>query len=149
MTVFKVNNRPVAKSWNGIVNDLFNDFENNFSTVFNQPNGAAKTPVNISETENAYHLDILAAGRKKELFVVNVEKDILTVSYETKEQESDNANLKSIRNEFVVNGFKRSFTLDEKVNAEAIEAKYEDGILKLTLPKKAEVKPEVKQITIG
>lgn len=147
MTVFKVNNRPVAKSWNGIVNDLFNDFENNINTVFNQPTTAVKTPVNISETENSFQLDLLAAGRKKEWFVVNVEKDILTVSYEVKE-EAEKSAAKTIRNEFVSGNFKRSFTLDEKVNAEAIEAKYEDGILKLTLPKKTEVKPEVKQISI-
>lgn len=147
MTVFKVNNRPVAKSWNGIVNDLFNDFENNINTVFNQPTTSVKTPVNISETENSFQLDLLAAGRKKEWFVVNVEKDILTVSYEVKE-EAEKSAAKTIRNEFVSGNFKRSFTLDEKVNAEAIEAKYEDGILKLTLPKKTEVKPEVKQISI-
>lgn len=145
MTVFKVNNRPVAKSWNGIVNELFNDFENSFPSTFSQ--ASTKAPANISESENAFHLDILAPGRKKEWFGLNVEKNVLTISYETKEQ-AETSNAKNIRNEFSVPSFKRSFNLDGKVNAEGIEAKYEDGILKVTLPKKEEVKPEVKQISI-
>ena len=144
MTVFKVNNRPVAKSWNGLVNDLFTDLENNFAV--NQPS-ASKIPVNISESNNAFYLDLVAPGRKKEAFVLNVEKNILTISYDQK-NEAVNEEVKSIRNEFALNSFKRSFNLDQRINTEAIEAKYDNGILKLTLPKKEEVKPEVKQISI-
>jgi len=144
MTVFKVNNRPVAKSWNGLVNDLFTDLENNFAV--NQPS-ASKIPVNISESNNAFYLDLVAPGRKKEAFVLNVEKNILTISYDQK-NEAVNEEIKSIRNEFALNSFKRSFNLDQRINTEAIEAKYDNGILKLTLPKKEEVKPEVKQISI-
>ena len=144
MTVFKVNNRPVAKSWNGLVNDLFTDLENNFAV--NQPS-ASKIPVNISESNNAFYLDLVAPGRKKEAFVLNVEKNILTISYDQK-NEAVNEEIKSIRNEFALNSFKRSFNLDQRINTEGIEAKYDNGILKLTLPKKEEVKPEVKQISI-
>jgi HSP20 family protein len=146
MTVFKVNNRPVPKTWNGIVNDLFSDFENRFIPGF--PTGSFQnTPVNISETANAYHLDVLAAGRNKEWFTIKVEKDVLTVGYEVKEKDEKPGD-EAIRTEFAAGAFSRAFTLDEKVNAESIEARYEDGILKITLAKKAEVKPEVKKITI-
>ena len=145
MTVFKVNNRPTAKTWNGIVNDLFTDFENNFGQAFNPSNG--NIPVNISESENAYHLEIAAPGRSKELFSLNVEKNTLTIGYENK-KETETTEEKKIRNEFSIQSFKRTFSLDEKINAEGIEAKYENGILLVTLPKKAEVKPEVKQISI-
>jgi HSP20 family protein len=144
MTVFNVNNRPAVKTWNGIVNDLFNDFEKNFPQAINT---GAKVPVNITESENAFHLDLVAPGRKKESFVLNVEKNTLTISFDQKE-EGEKSGLKTIRNEFSINAFKRSFSLDDKINTESIEAKYEDGILKITLPKKAEVKPEVKQISI-
>ena len=146
MTVFKVNNRPVPKTWNGLVNDLFTDFENNFPSVLQQPAGS-RIPVNISESSKAYFLDLVAPGRNKESFVLNVEKNILTISYEQK-KEAANDEIKSVRNEFSLNSFSRSFNLDQKINTEAIEAKYENGILKLTLPKKEEVKPEVKQISI-
>ena len=146
MTVFKVNNRPVAKSWNGLVNDLFSDFENNFGNAF-QTQTSGKAPVNINESESAYHLELAAPGRSKELFTLNVEKNVLTIGYEDK-KETETTGLKTIRNEFLITSFKRSFTLDEKIDTESIDAKYENGILKVTLPKKAGVKPEVKQISI-
>lgn len=145
MTVFKVNNRPTVKTWNGLVNDLFTDFENNFGQALSQSNGNA--PVNITESDDAYHLEIAAPGRSKELFSLNVEKNTLTIGYENK-KETGTTEQKKIRNEFSIQNFKRTFSLDEKINAEGIEAKYENGILLVTLPKKAEVKPEVKQINI-
>ena len=144
MTVFNVNNRPAVKTWNGLVNDLFADFENNLSKT----NTLVRVPVNITESENAYNLELAAPGRSKEFFKLNVEKNTLTVSYDENKDGGEDKGLKSIRKEFSTPSFKRSFTLDEKINAEAIEAKYENGILKVTLPKKEEVKPEVKQINI-
>ncbi len=84
-------------------------------------------------------------GRNKEDFKLNIEKDLLTVIYEKKEETQP---YKTIRKEFVFSSFKRSFSLDEKINAEAIEAKYENGILKVYLPKKEEVKIAPKQISI-
>jgi HSP20 family protein len=56
--------------------------------------------------------------------------------------------VKSIRKEFSFQGFKRSFSLDDKVDAATIQAKYENGLLKVYLPKKAEVKEAAKQITV-
>ena len=144
MTVFKVNNRPVAKSWNGLVNDLFTNFDNNFGQVFDQ---TAQAPVNIVETKEAYHLEVAAPGRSKDNFTLNVENNSLTIGYEEK-KEAETADHKTIRKEFSSKSFKRTFNLDEKINTEAIEAKYEDGLLKVVLPKKEEVKPAVKQISI-
>ena len=53
-----------------------------------------------------------------------------------------------IKREFITQSFKRSFTLDEKINADNIDAKYENGILFLTLPKKEEVKVVPKEISV-
>ncbi|MES2646195.1 MAG: Hsp20/alpha crystallin family protein [Bacteroidota bacterium] len=145
MTVFNLNNRPAARTWNGLVNDLFADFEKSQPNYSSQPNG--KIPVNIKETENAYQLELAAPGRNKANFSLNVEKNSLTISYDEK-TETENQGVKSIRTEFLTPSFKRTFILDEKVNAEQIEARYDNGILILTLPKKAEVKPEVKQISV-
>ena len=147
MTQFKVNNRPAVKTWNGLLNDLFGEFEN---TIGNKFNGGAASyqPVNIVETEEAFHLEVAAPGRKKEHFSLKVENDQLTVGYEDK-TEAPAAELKFVRKEFKTAGFSRSFSLNEKVNADGIQAKYEDGILKVLLPKKAETKPEVKQIAVG
>ena len=103
---------------------------------------------NISETAEAYHVEVNAPGRTKEDFKINIEKDLLTVSFEKKE-ESKTEGVKSIRREFSFSSFKRSFSLDEKVDTSNIQAKYENGILKIDLPKKPEAKPEVKQITVN
>jgi len=104
-------------------------------------------PVNISENNNSYNLEFNVPGRNKEDFKINVDKGLLTVSYEKKE-ETEAKDIKSIRKEFSYQSFKRSFTLDEKINADSIEAKYENGILNVILPKKEEVKVAPKQISI-
>jgi HSP20 family protein len=150
--IVKVNNRPVANPFNGLFNSLFGEFE----VAQNQSNGNKPSngfvPVNIVETENAYHLEVSAPGRKKENFKVTVEGQLLTISYENTpvaEGETEQKDLKQIRNEFGTSNFKRSFNVDEKINAENILAKYEDGLLKVLLPKKEETKPLAKEIVIA
>ena len=103
--------------------------------------------VNILETNDAYHLEVNAPGRNKEDFVLSVDKGLLTISYEKKE-ETKSDNVKVVRREFNTQSFKRSFTIDEKINTEAIQAKYENGLLKLLLPKKADIQQPVKTINI-
>jgi HSP20 family protein len=86
-------------------------------------------------------------GRNKEDFKVNFENELLTISYQ-KPEEKQSDDFKTVRREFSFNSFTRSFHVDEKINAENIQAKYENGLLKLWLPKKEEPKKEVKQINI-
>ncbi len=149
MNFVKVNNRPAARTFDGLLNDLFGNLENVVGRDFN----ANVPPVNINETTDGYHLELAAPGRRKENFKLKVEGNLLVVSYEEVKNEETTAetpnNLKQVRKEFSINAFKRSFTLDEKTNAEGILAKYEDGLLKLYIPKKEEIKPAVKEITIG
>ena len=135
---------PVNKGLNNVFDDLFNSFPATWGT---EARYNAMVPVNISESENGYSLEFNAPGRNKEDFRINIENDLLTVSYEQEEQ-ADAKETRSIRKEFSVASFKRSFSLDKKINADAIEAKYENGILKVYLPKKEEVKVEPKQISI-
>jgi len=140
--MIKVNN-PVQRNINSIFDELFNElpaFGRNINNLFSPA-------VNIVENNEAYHLELMAPGRNKEDFSVAVEKDLLTISYTAKE-ETKAEGLKSVRKEFSLQSFKRSFNLDEKINAEGIQAKYENGILKLLLPKKAEVTQPTKSINI-
>lgn len=104
-------------------------------------------PTNISENADEYLLELLVPGRNKEDFSINVEKGILTISYQKKE-EAENKDVKSIRREFGFSSFKRSFSLDEKINTEGINAKYDNGVLSLHLPKKEDVKVAPKHIAI-
>jgi HSP20 family protein len=130
--------------------NLDNIFEDLLSTIpanWGRDMNFSIPPVNIHETNDAYHLEVVAPGLKKEAFKISLEKGVLAISYEHK-QEAENNEFKTHRKEFRSNSFKRSFTVDDKVNTDGIQAKYEDGILKLYLPKKDEVKVMPKEITV-
>jgi HSP20 family protein len=133
-----------------VANSIFDDFLFNFPTAWGrdaQTQNFSVPAVNIHETNDSYHVELNAPGRNKEDFKIVVENGLLTISFEKTEQ-AENKDYKTIRREFSFNSFKRSFTLDEKVNADAIQAKYENGVLQLLIPKKEEVKIAAKQITI-
>ena len=133
---------PVNKNLTNVFDELFNSLP----SVYDNGVRSNVAAVNIKENDNGYNLEFNVPGRNKEDFKINVDKGLLTVSYDKKEDvEKD---VKSIRKEFSFSSFKRSFTLDEKINAEGIEAKYENGILRVSLPKKEEVKIAPKQISI-
>ena len=134
---------PVNKTLTSVFDELFNSLP---STSANEVR-STKVAVNISENENGYNLEFNVPGRNKEDFKINVDKGLLTISYEKKE-ETETKDVKVLRKEFSFQSFTRSFSLDEKINAEGIEAKYENGILKVLLPKKEEVKIAPKQISI-
>ena len=144
MTFVKLNNQP--KNFDGIMKDLFNEIPASFGKTFRE-DVFVFPPVNISEDEKGYHLEVAAPGMEKSDFTITLEGSVLTISANQKEAFKNEA-IKSIRKEFSNKGFKRSFTLDEKIDAVNIAAKYENGILKIDLPKKEEIKVEGKQITV-
>ncbi|MEO6838484.1 MAG: Hsp20/alpha crystallin family protein [Ginsengibacter sp.] len=140
MTTLKFN-QPTLKNLDSFLDSLLNDLPSNNNNSLNFP------AVNIAETKDDYSLEFNVPGRKKEDFKITVDKNILTVSFEKKEEQKEEGK-QFIKREFATQSFKRSFTLDEKINADDINAKYEDGILLLTLPKKEEVKVLPKEISI-
>jgi HSP20 family protein len=142
MTLLRIN-KPAPRTFNNLFDELLNDFP---AVLGKEWNGTVP-PVNIAETVDAYQLELSVPGRNKEDFNVNIENGLLTVSYEKKE-ETKNETVKSIRKEFTYQSFKRSFSLDDKIDVEKIEAKYENGLLKFHLPKKEQVKETTKQISI-
>jgi HSP20 family protein len=140
MTTLKFN-QPTLKTLDSFLDNLLSDLPVAKNTNLNFP------AVNICETTDNYELEFNVPGRKKEDFKITVDKNILTVSFE-KNEENKEENKQFIKREFVTQSFKRSFTLDEKINSDDIQAKYENGILFLTLPKKEEVKVLPKEISI-
>lgn len=107
--------------------------------------------VNILETENEYKIEVAAPGLKKEDIKVELDNDLLTISSEVKqEKEEKDKEGRYTRREFSFSSFKRSFTVDEDtVDTEKIEAKYENGILNIHVPKKVTVQEEKKAKTIS
>lgn len=95
--------------------------------------------VNITENKEDYKVSLAAPGLKKSDFNINVEGNMLTISSE-KEESKEEKEEKHTRKEYNYSSFSRSFSLPGEVNQDKIDATYEDGVLKLTLPKKEEAK---------
>lgn len=109
--------------------------------------------VNIKENNKIVELEMAVPGRKKEDFSVEMEKEVLTISSQVNEEKDNKEEVKEEKyhlREFGTPSFKRSFRLPENlIDAEKIEASYSNGILKLSLPKKKEVKIQPKQIKVS
>lgn len=90
--------------------------------------------VNITEEKDSYKVTMAVPGMKKEDFSVDVENDMMTISA-TKEEEKEEKDKTYKRKEYNYSSFSRSFTLPDEVNKEKIDAKYDNGILTLVLPK--------------
>ena len=93
---------------------------------------------NIRETENAYFIDLIAPGREKGNFEVSVRDNVLILGIKAPEKEAEG---KFVQREFTLAEADRKFRLPGSVNADAISAAYEAGILTLTLPKREEAQP--------
>jgi HSP20 family protein len=146
MTYLKFNRQPFEQTFNNLVDDLFSEMPVSYKNGGNQQ-GKGFAAANITEKEGNYNVEVVAPGFDKNDFKINTDHNVLTVSAEKQEQ-AKNENEKQIRTEYKFRSFKRSFTLDEKIDTSGIEAKYINGVLTLNLPKKAEVKASVKEITV-
>lgn len=117
------------KPWN----EWFDDDWNKMLTV---------PAVNIVEKNSHYNISVAAPGLKKSDFKIDVDGNVLNIKAE-KEDTKEEKEERYTRKEYNYSSFSRSFTLPEEVNKEKIEAAYEDGVLRLMLPKKEEAKKAV------
>ena len=147
MTHVKFNRKPFDGTFNNFVDELFTELPALFQTELNQLNSKGFVPVNVKETEKSYQLDVVAPGFEKKDFKINLDDNLLTVSGE-KNEEVKEENQKQIRREYSYHSFKRSFTMDEKIDATNIEASYINGVLTLNFPKKEVVKASATEISI-
>ncbi|HRY97639.1 MAG TPA: Hsp20/alpha crystallin family protein [Bacteroidales bacterium] len=129
MTLIRWNN-PMA------VSRLFDEM---FNEGFGREAGYTWKPLaNVSEKEDRFELDLAVPGMKKDDFNISIEKNMLSISAETKTEQTDERkedHVNYTRKEFTYGSFCRSFTLPESVDREKISAEYSDGILHLVLPK--------------
>jgi HSP20 family protein len=113
------------------INWMEDFFADNFKPAVN---GISIPAVNISENKTAFKLNVAAPGFKKEDFKLEVQNGYLVISAETKEEKEDKDE-KYTRQEYFYNSFSRSFSLPEEIKEDNISAQYEDGLLKVTIPK--------------
>ncbi|MEE4285689.1 MAG: Hsp20/alpha crystallin family protein [Mariniphaga sp.] len=151
MNLVRFHHHPHSTVNQNLVNELFNNFLRNDydESYLNDCN--CKPATNIFETDNDFRLELLLPGFKKEDVQLNFHESILTVKVELPEEKEENREeFKYERREFGVYNFERKFKVPKTVDAEKINARFENGILELTLPKKEEalVKPPV-EIKIG
>ena len=92
-------------------------------------------PVNVEELDDRYEVRLYAAGYNKEDFQVNLKDNTLTVAVQKPKEDATQWTYWR-RLEFRPGNFERHFELNDKIDGEAIAAKYENGVLLLTLPKK-------------
>lgn len=144
MTLVKWNNKTnnaLLPGFNDVFESIFND------TFFNDRMVTRVPAVNISETENNYHVELAAPGLKKDDFKLDLERNVLTISVEQRADHEDNHKNYSKR-EYSYSSFVRSFTLPESADDSKIDASYTDGILRIDIAKREEAKTIRRQIAI-
>lgn len=132
---------------------VFDDFFKPWNEWFNNGDGfwnrMKNLPaVNIAEGKDAYLVSLVAPGFKKDDFNVQANGNMLTIRC-VREENKENKEEKFTRREYHFSSFSRSFTLPEDVNRDKIEAKYEDGLLNISLPyNKGAKKDAAKKIAV-
>ena len=138
MTIVKRFNSYLPSFWDNFFNrDLLDWNTSNFSST-----DTTLPAVNVKETDDAFEIEVAAPGMSKGDFKINLENNLLTISSEKNEVRKESEKGHFTRREFSYQSFQRSFTVPETlVNGDQITAKYCEGILCITLPKREEIKP--------
>ncbi|TPE46260.1 Hsp20/alpha crystallin family protein [Pontibacter mangrovi] len=144
-------NRGTTAPARPIFSDLFSDVDRMLDNDFllmpmhmrRQFEGTMPS-VNIRDKEKEFLIEVAAPGMKKEDFNIDLEEGMLTVSCQ-KEEDKTEEEQNYRRREYNYNAFSRSFNLPENVKPEDVKARYDNGILTLSVPKKEEkAKPKAK-----
>ena len=128
-------------TWSNFFNDFFDKDVTNWSNKHFSNTNTTLPAVNISEDDNGFNVEMAVPGMTKGDFKINLENNMLCISSEKKEENEKKEGQYS-RKEFSYQSFSRSFALPETADDTKIEAKYENGILYLNIPKKEEAKPK-------
>ena len=119
-----------------------NFFDSDFNDIFNRR--SVDPAANILENADNFQLEIAAPGFVKDNFKIHLENNTLTVSTEMEDEKREEGK-KYTRKEFYYGSFSRSFTLPKVIELDKIKADYENGVLKIVLPKKEEAILDVKK----
>ncbi|MGE4287458.1 MAG: Hsp20/alpha crystallin family protein [Salinivirgaceae bacterium] len=126
-------------------NDLFDWSNRNYSST-----NTTLPSVNIKETNDDFEVEVAAPGFSKTDFKIELNHDVLTVSSDKEVTNETKDGQQFTRREFSYQSFSRSFTLPNSADSDKIKALYDNGILKIVIPKKEEAKPRpARQIAIS
>ena len=126
--------------------NLFDDFFSrdlwNWGLNNNSSTNTTIPMVNVKETNENFEVEMAAPGMNKEDFKVELDGNLLMITSEKNQENETKEGERYSRREFSYQSFQRSFQLPkEVVDADRIEAKYENGVLKLVIPKNEKAKP--------
>jgi HSP20 family protein len=122
-----------------VFDEFLSDWAGGLETKMNVP------AVNIIEHDKNFEISLAAPGRKKDDFKLEVDNQVLTISSETKDEQTTTEG-KYTRREYSHSSFTRSFTLPDSAKEDEVKASYENGILKINIPKKVEALPKPKKM---
>lgn len=144
MSFIKWKNTDIIPSFYEMMESFFKDDGDFFSSSWKSTSPA----VNVSKTDDSYDVEVAAPGLKKTDFKIEMENGLLHISAEqehSNEEKEDNFT----RKEFSYQSFKRTFHLPDDAEEHNVQAAYENGLLKIRIPRKAIVeKSSVKKIDI-
>jgi HSP20 family protein len=135
MTIVKRNGN-LLNNFPTVFDDFLNrDFFNWGLTNYSDTNTSIPS-VNIKETSDNYEVEVAAPGMTKKDFKVQLDGNVLTISSEKTLKQEEDPDVRYASREFSYQSFSRTFTLrKDVVDTEKIQAKYENGILHLLIPK--------------
>jgi HSP20 family protein len=121
-------------------------FRNDFPSFWDGDNVSTMPSINVSEDKDSLNVEMAVPGLKKEDFKIDVDRNMVTISCE-KESDTGEPETKSrySTREYNYYGFSRSFTIPDHADPSKISAKYNDGILRLSIPKKPEAQKNTSQ----
>jgi HSP20 family protein len=123
-------------------------FDSSFGPTFRAPGALSRwTPaLDVYQDKDQFTVVVELPGLKKEDIEISLHNDVLTLSGERKQEKKDE---EGHRNERFFGRFQRSVTLPTSVDSNKVKATYQDGILKIVLPKAEEAKPKQIEVSIG
>lgn len=132
--------------FNSLFDDaFFNDF---FRPLAVRETGEKVPAIDVTESDDAYQVTVDLPGVKKDDIKVSLENGILSVRAETRREDKEEKEGKLIRQERHVGQFIRQLSVGSDVDPTEVKAGFTDGVLKLTLPKRASREPEGIDIAI-
>ncbi len=141
MSLMKRNENLPA--WWNFFNEFFNRNWPDWKTRNFEEINTTLPSVNIIEGPDYYEVEMAVPGLKKKDFKIELNHGILTISSSKKNKSETKKGQQFTRREFSYQSFRRSFNLPDTVESEKISAKYQDGILKVTIPKKQDAKGRI------